>query len=385
MKNLACYITDYHEHFLERKRRDALMTVSNIQNNSAKLTASVVGGGMGGRLSLVALAASDLFNLMAVADLREDVRHQLSIDFPGIRTFDSHQAMFAELPTDVVCVSTYAPSHEEITASALELPLKGILVEKPLGHTAASGRRLVDAVKARKLPMAVPHGMLAKRTPMEIIERTQAGEIGDLRLVEIECAGWDIINAGIHWLDFCVTLTNCNPIDSVMALCDTSTRTYRDGMQVETEAVTFVQTHGGVRFVMHTGDHVRISRPGHDFLFRLIGTAGQIEFWGWENGYILQNAKHPGGEIITPIEYPITGHRRHLERMASMIGADMPDYTIADASLMALEICEAAYLSSKHRCRIDFPFGDITPPTDSVWDPGQPYSGSGGGRDGRNL
>ena len=79
---------------------------------------------------------------------------------------------------------------------ALRLPLKGILVEKPLGHTAASGRRILEAIKAKGLPMAVPHGLLAKRTPTEIIERVQRGEIGDLKLVEIQNSGWDIINAG---------------------------------------------------------------------------------------------------------------------------------------------------------------------------------------------
>ena len=37
------------------------------------LTASVVGGGAGGRLSLKALAASDRYRLVAATDLRPDV------------------------------------------------------------------------------------------------------------------------------------------------------------------------------------------------------------------------------------------------------------------------------------------------------------------------
>ena len=80
--------------------------------------------------------------------------------------------------------------------------------------------------------------MLARRAPLEIIDRIQGGEIGELVLVEIQCTGWDIINAGIHWLDFVVTVLGNEPVASVMALCDSGTRTYRDGMQVETVAVT---------------------------------------------------------------------------------------------------------------------------------------------------
>jgi hypothetical protein len=48
--------------------------------------------------------------------------------------------------------------------------------------------------------MAVPHGLMVKRCSLEIIERTQSGDIGKLKLVEIQSLQWDIINAGIHWL-----------------------------------------------------------------------------------------------------------------------------------------------------------------------------------------
>jgi predicted dehydrogenase len=252
-----------------------------------------VGGGAGGKLSMTALQASDRFDLAAAADLKPEVCAALAAQFPDLRTFTSHQEMFAECPTDVVCVSTYAPSHEEITLDALRLPLEGILVEKPLGHTVASGRRILEAIRSRGLPMAVPHGLLVRKTPMEIVQRVRDGEIGELVLVEIQNRQWDIINAGIHWLNFFVTLTGNEPMDYVMALCESSTRTYRDGMQVETTAVTYGQTVSGVRVVMNTGDDVLVHRPGKGTLFRLVGTAGWIEFWGWEGSYLLMNAAHP--------------------------------------------------------------------------------------------
>lgn len=297
------------------------------------LTASVVGGGTGGTLSLRALDASDDFQLVAAADVQPDVCRRLTTEFPGIQTFTDHRAMFAACPTDVVCVSTYPPSHEQIALEALESGLRGILVEKPLGHTSASGRRILDAIKARGLPVAVPHGLLARKTPCEIIERVQRGEIGALKLVEIQCTGWDIINAGIHWLHFFVSLTRNEPMASVMALCDASTRTYRDGMQVETIAVTYAQTQRGVRVVMNTGDDVHVNAEGKNTLFRIIGTQGQIEFWGWENGYRLLNAAHPDGALITPSEFAVSGHQCHLERMAAMIRSGEIDYSLADASL----------------------------------------------------
>lgn len=52
---------------------------------------------------------------------------------------------------------------------------------------------------------------------------------------------------------------------------------------------------------------------------------------------------------------------------------------------MALELCEAAYLSGQHGCLVTLPLAAFAPPAPVDWAPGQPYSGQGGGRDGRQL
>ena len=350
-----------------------------------KLTLSVVGGGAGGRLSLDAAARSDHYELVAVADLRPEVGMELRGKYPGLRTFTDFQEMYKLCPTDVVCVSTYPPSHEEIAIEALNLPLKAILVEKPLGHTVASGRRILETIKQKKIPMATPHGLMVKRCPLEIIERTQNGEIGALKLVEIQSPAWDIINAGIHWLSFAVNLNAGGAVESVLAACDKTTRTFRDGMQVETVAVTYVQMVNGVRIVMQTGDSIRSNGRRTGATFRIIGTAGLIEFWGWEPDYSLINARHPEGIIVTPEEQASSLHQRHLENLLPMITSGEPDYSVPESSLVALEICEAAYLSAKHGVEVKFPLDRFEIPGPNDWDPGMPYLGQGGGRDGRKL
>jgi predicted dehydrogenase len=347
--------------------------------------ACVVGGGAGGRLSLDALRSSDQYEPLAVADISLAARTALSRDYPGLTVFDSHEAMFDQCPTDVVCVSTWAPSHRAVTEAALKLPLTGILVEKPLADTAADGATILSQIRARGLPMAVPHGLLVAAHAAEIRERVSAGEIGDLLLIEIECAGWDIINAGIHWLNFAHVLNNAAPTDYVMATCDASSRTYRDGVQVETMAVTYVHAGNGVRIVMNTGDYVTTTRSGKDTVFHIVGSKGTIEFWAWESAYHIVSPAHPGGSLVEVAPAPIGGHRKHLERLSEQMDQGTTDYSVAESSLAALELCEAAYLASRHRCRVDLPLASFAPPPSSDWDPGKPYSGSGGGRDGRNL
>ena len=350
------------------------------------VTASVIGGGVGGRLSLAALQQSAKFRIAAAADVRPQARKALAADFPEARVFASHEEMFAECPTDVVCVSTYPPSHEAVVMAALEVQnLKGLLVEKPLGDTAAAGRRILDAICKRGLPMVVPHNLRALATPTDIVAKIREDAIGDLKLIEVQCDKWDILNAGIHWFEFCLAAAAETPIRSVLAACDNSTRTYRDGMQVETIAVTYVENEKGVRFVVQTGDYVDVNSAGKGLVFRLYGSAGFIEFWGWEPSYLIHNTAHPDGALITPQALPVTGHQWHLERLAGQIAEGKADYRLPVASQTSLEICESAFLSWKHRCLVRFPFASFVPPEPTGWEIGQPYSGVGGGRNGREL
>lgn len=353
---------------------------------STVLTASVVGAGTGGKLSLAALNSSPHFRLVAVADPDEGALAYARQTYPGIQTFTDYLSLFANCAPDVVCVSTPPTTHEEVALTALALPLQGILVEKPLGHNAASGTRILQAIRQHILPVAVPHGLLVRPTPRRVMKHILDGDIGDLTLIEIQCTGWDIINAGIHWLDFCVHATGMPDVHHVIAQCDAATRTYRDGMQVETLAVTYVQTMAGTRIVMQTGDYVDIAHETANTLMRFVGTKGQIEFWPWHEGYRILNASRPDGVLITPENHDgRTGHQIHLDTLADEIARGQPDYVIAEGSLRALEICEAAYLSSRYRCQIPFPLTEFVPPFPVTWNPGMPYAGTGGGRNGRAL
>ncbi len=146
-----------------------------------------------------------------------------------------------------------------------------------------------------------------------------------------------------------------------------------------------MQLRSGLRIVMNTGDYVRIAEPGKSTIFRLVGTQGTIDFYAWESCYRIENAEFPRGALVEVETGPRTGHQIQLENLAEQLDRGITDYTIATASLAALEICEAAYLAGKHQCTVTLPLASFTPPGSNDWEPGKPYSGSGGGRDGRQL
>ncbi len=353
-------------------------------SKAKKLTAVVVGGGGAGRACMNVFHNSQKFELLAAADINPEARKKLKEDFQGIQTFADHVEMFKKCPVDVVCVSTYPPSHEQVTMDALTIPsLKGILVEKPLADSVASARRFMKAIKARKLPMVVPHGMFTKGG-LEVIARVKAGDIGRLELVEIE-SHWDLMSSATHWLVFFVQLAGISSMDWLMSICDTEFRSYCHGSQVETRAVSYSKANNGVRCVLHTGDSVRDQNtrnfPKRSAIFRIWGSSGQIICDSWPNSYFIQNKEFPEGKVIECGAFSKGTHQRYLEAMADMIHQGTLDYTIPDSSLLALEIVEGSYVSSLNRCQVTFPVDQFVPPSPTDWNPGTPYSGKGGGED----
>ena len=91
--------------------------------------------------------------------------------------------------------------------------------------------------------------------------------------------------------------------------------------------VTRATLDNGMRVVMQTGDTIRSNGRRDAATFRIIGTRGQIEFWGWEPDYHLTNAQHPEGKLIIPEELPISLHQRHLENLLPM-----PEHKISEPS-----------------------------------------------------
>lgn len=346
---------------------------------------AVIGAGSGGRLSIKGAAASSRYELVAVAELRAEARAAVEAEFPGVQTFADHQSLLTACATDVVCVSTWPPSHLTITEDALDYGLKGIVVEKPLADTYADGAAVMDAIRRARVPMVVPHGLLVADHSRAVLDLVAGGAIGTLKLIEIECAGWDIINAGIHWLNFALSLLPGDRATSVLAQCDMSARTYRDGMQVETEAVTYVVMASGVRVIMHTGDFVPVAEPNEGTLFRLVGSQGVLEFFGWKPRYRLMNGDNPTGHTVDVPVGARSAHQRYLELLADQMDSGEIDLTLGERSLAALELCEAAYLSSRTRGAVKLPLTAFVPAPVGEWDAGRPYSGTGGGRDGRRL
>ncbi|MCK1571208.1 Gfo/Idh/MocA family oxidoreductase [Bradyrhizobium sp. 174] len=351
-----------------------------------KLTATVIGAGHGGSNTINALLASDRYELIGVADMSEAARARVNDKTGGaVKTYAAADELLKASPADVVCIATFPGTHLPLTRDAVATGyVRGLLIEKPLGETTASGHQILGLVKAAKLPMVVPHWLMACSASLQVLSDVRNGRIGNLRVVEIECTNWDMHSTGPHLIQYFLALVSPSNVQEVLMAADVSTRTFRTEMQVETEAVTFARTTNGVRLIVNTGDDISMSRKGACIFMRITGQNGFIEFDTFKDSYTVVASGQDRVEVsVEP--FATKPNQRHLEHLADQIESGERDYLIPDQSLSALEVVEAAYQSRRYSKLVSLPLTPETLSSPPKWDPGAPYDGKAGGRDGRQF
>lgn len=143
-------------------------------------TAAVVGCGDVSTIHLQAIERLEGIDLVAVCDPDED-RAAATAGRHDVPAFASHQQMLSAVRPDVVHVCTPHDQHVPVAVDCLEAGV-GVLIEKPLAHTVAEGRRLVAA--ARQHP-GVTAGVCLQNRYNPDVQAARAllrsGELGAVR------------------------------------------------------------------------------------------------------------------------------------------------------------------------------------------------------------
>ncbi|MDJ0751514.1 MAG: Gfo/Idh/MocA family oxidoreductase [Woeseiaceae bacterium] len=312
------------------------------------LTASVIGCGRGGGLSLGALSNSSEYELLAAADPSADAREHIESQFPGVRLFSDYRDMLTECHTDVVCLATPAPSHASIAQAVLSLNVAGMLLEKPLACQASTAEQLLKAVRCAECPVVVPHGMLILPAAQDVQTRIRRGDIGQILSVKVQNSV-DMLNGGIHWLAYLLDVFDDDCPLTVHSEFDVSGREVSDGVQVESHGMTRVEFQSGMSIELESGVRVQPEttvlppEERQGALFRLSGSAGVIELSAWAGSYWIQVGESDGELVWNPLSAGMSYHQLFLEQLARDIAAGRPDYRSAELSLAALRLIETAY------------------------------------------
>jgi predicted dehydrogenase len=164
----------------------------------------IVGAGMVGQLAHLAnFVQIPGCRVTALAELRPALGRLAADRFGVPQVFASHREMLAADAADAIVVVTRRPATGPVVLEALEAG-KHVLSEKPMAHTAAQGRLLVEAARARGLVYAVGFmkrhdagTVLAKRYFDEFMA---GGELGRLLMLRAWCYGGEFACGADGWV-----------------------------------------------------------------------------------------------------------------------------------------------------------------------------------------
>ena len=313
------------------------------------LTAAVIGCGLGGKLSLDALHQSSGYRVVAASDISVAAGRTAAGRFPGLRVYEDYREMISRHPVDVVCIATPAPTHEPVARDVMNHGVRGLLLEKPVACDVTTAEKLLADVVSAQLPLVVPHGMLVLPAPVDVKRQVQSDAVGRITRMDVTNAV-DLLNGGIHWLVFLLDVLGNDRVGQLTASFDVDGRIVNDGVHVESRGTTHLTTQSGIRITLQSG--IR-TRPTSDILpldqqrgaiFRIRGSAGDIEFSAWAGSYWL--GSDSGGELVRCVaESDPRYHQVFLDRLAEQIAGPKPDYYSAELSVAALRLIETAYQS----------------------------------------
>lgn len=154
------------------------------------VTFAVIGAGSRGTgYAKFALQHPERAELVGVAEPREQARHRMVAehDVPPYNVFtDWKEAAAREKFADAAVITTQDAMHVEPAIAFAERGYH-LLLEKPMAPTAEGCRRIVDAVKANGVMLAVGHVLLYTpftRTLKHVLDSGRIGEVVSMQRIE---------------------------------------------------------------------------------------------------------------------------------------------------------------------------------------------------------
>src|SRR3972149_2451411 len=114
-----------------------------------------------------------------LADLREDVLKSAQRLYPALQVTRSADEVINNSEIDAVVIVTPVYSHFELAKNALQND-KHVLIEKPMTHTSASAKELIEISMIRKKVLMVDHTFLYNGAVKKIKKIVDKGTIGKI-------------------------------------------------------------------------------------------------------------------------------------------------------------------------------------------------------------
>ncbi len=151
--------------------------------SAGMLRIAVVGAGYWGPNLIRNFSASPDWDLRAVVDLDVARAERAVAAVPGVRVTSSLTELLDAGDVDAVAIATPAHTHEALVTQALEAGVH-VVVEKPLAHDPAAGRRMVRLATERGRVLMTDHTYCYTPAVRKLRELVQTGQLGDILFVD---------------------------------------------------------------------------------------------------------------------------------------------------------------------------------------------------------
>lgn len=161
------------------------------------LKVGVIGLGFMGRRFSTIIRELPTAELVAVADVREEVGRKVGAD-NGADYMSDGLELIRRPDIEAVVVCTPEDAHVEYCLEAIGLG-KAVLVEKPISHTVESAEQITHAARQKGVTFMVGHTLRFSPAWFQAKERILAGEIGEVKTIRTKRVGSISNNKG--WLE----------------------------------------------------------------------------------------------------------------------------------------------------------------------------------------
>ncbi|MEI6499466.1 MAG: Gfo/Idh/MocA family oxidoreductase [Armatimonadota bacterium] len=327
----------------------------------------LVGCGVIAPTHVHAVADSGTANLIACCDIVPGKAKAFADKHaPGIRAYDSMEAMLKDPEIQAVSLCTPSGLHSECTIAAAEMG-KHVLCEKPLDVTLEAIDAAIAACKQHNVKLS---GVFQRRTyasSKKVREAVRSGKLGKLvigdayqkyfRSHEYYASGswratWDLdgggalMNQGVHGIDLLLYL-----MGDVRRLNAYARRLVRN-IEVEDTAVAIVEFVNGAVGVIEGTTSVT---PGYGCRIEISGDNGTIvldedRITKWDIPGQDGEADGEGGGKGTasdPSAVTATGHTQHVIDLCGAIRENREPEIGGKEARRAVEVIKAIYKSSR--------------------------------------
>ena len=285
--------------------------------------------------------------LVAIARRDLDRARQQAAEF-GCRAYGSYHDLIAAPDVEAIVVATPPTLHADVieTAAALKRP---VLLEKPAAINLAEGRRMLDAVRAARVPVMVAQTLRYNGIVRVLLEeRRRIGRIHSLRLsqrFEPSRPGWIddpaiagggiTLHTGVHSFDLMRVLSGLEAerVSCEMACVGTA--------RTEDNFTAVVRLSDGITLASVAGSRATASRSG---AIELAGEHGQLIA---DHVFNTASVLHGGTLSALSVPLPVPTVREVVRHFATAIEKGLPMPIPLEEGLRAVAIAEACYRAAR--------------------------------------